>query len=164
MDIKPENILLSEDFRVKVTDFDQTVPIGDKNIASKGTRCYRAPEVRNGDCHNAGAADIFSLGVTLFYLKTRVLPFGEGKTSYLYEEFIKEDDNNFWKNFIDIKKDTNFFHKNFKNLIGGMLAQNPLVRPDISDIRKFEWINGPKLDQESLKAEILKLKMMKFIR
>lgn len=74
-----ENILLDENFQIKIADFG-TAKAADSNGCLKtiiGTPSYMAPEVAEGKPYNAFAADVFSLGCVLFMLLTRI-PVTEG--------------------------------------------------------------------------------------
>ena len=87
-DLKPENVLLDEEGRAKLTDFG-LVGIKDGEALGvsgaltrsgevMGTPAYMAPEQANGRAVDA-RADIYSLGATLFALLTGSHPFkGEG--------------------------------------------------------------------------------------
>ncbi len=68
MDVKPENLLLTQDWRVKVCDFGFVVDIRQTRWASRGTRQYMAPEVYNGQSYQPTQADAWSLGLVLFNL------------------------------------------------------------------------------------------------
>ncbi len=70
LDLKPENLLLDENFQLKIADFDGGPMPGDQKVQSKGSMYYRAPEVMGGCCYNPQAAGIYSLGIILFLLKT----------------------------------------------------------------------------------------------
>jgi serine/threonine protein kinase len=157
LDLKPDNLLLGEDFTLKIGDFDQVTPIQDSCTTSKGTPGYRAPEVKRQTCKNLCAADIFSAGVVLFIMKSRVPPYAEGKLFALYNELIKEKNSRFWEIHCQAKKDKQFFSESFKDLFTQMLQPVPENRPSISEIKKSEWYNGPTLDQKSLKEELSRL-------
>mmetsp|Transcript_5267 Transcript_5267/g.4453 ORF Transcript_5267/g.4453 Transcript_5267/m.4453 type:complete len:145 (+) Transcript_5267:380-814(+) len=77
LDIKPDNLLLGPDFRLKLADFDSAHVQGDKEIISRGSHSFRAPEIAQGTCKNPQAADIYSLGCVLFTFITGMLPYKE---------------------------------------------------------------------------------------
>jgi eukaryotic-like serine/threonine-protein kinase len=97
-DVKPHNILISEDGRVKVTDFGiaqavtaSTVTYNNGSIL--GSVHYFAPEQAKGGQTNE-QSDIYSLGVVLFELVTGQVPFsGDSPVSiavkHLQEPFPK---------------------------------------------------------------------------
>ena len=79
LDIKPENLLIGNGYQLKVNDFSHSYMKGDKCLVSKGTRFFRAPEIRYEKCIDGTAADIYSAGCILFLLKTGgVIPHAEG--------------------------------------------------------------------------------------
>ncbi|MGH4026103.1 MAG: protein kinase domain-containing protein [Pseudonocardiaceae bacterium] len=78
-DIKPGNVLLAPDGTAKITDFGISQAVGDGTMTATGilvgTPAYLAPEVARGQ--PAGfAADVFSLGATLYAAVEGVPPFG----------------------------------------------------------------------------------------
>ena len=78
LDLKLENLLLGENYQLKIADFDLSYMKGDASILSRGTRYFRAPELRAGMCTNGAAADIYAAGSVLFALKTSgVIPHTE---------------------------------------------------------------------------------------
>ncbi|MEM9069524.1 MAG: protein kinase [Myxococcota bacterium] len=73
-DIKPDNLMLRRDERVVVTDFGIAFASDERQEETLGTPAYMAPEQLRGE-PAAPAADLYSLGVTLFELATGSLPF-----------------------------------------------------------------------------------------
>ncbi len=78
-DIKPENLLLGDDGELRVLDFGLAYCPGlsqDRDHALPGTPSFIAPEAFNGDRPTA-QQDLYSVGVTLYYLLTGHYPYGE---------------------------------------------------------------------------------------
>jgi serine/threonine protein phosphatase PrpC len=78
-DIKPENLLLAEDGELRVLDFGLAFCPGlsARNVNElPGTPSYIAPEAFAG-VEPAPAQDLYSVGVTLYYLLTGHYPYGE---------------------------------------------------------------------------------------
>jgi serine/threonine-protein kinase len=87
-DVKPANIMVLKDGKVKVTDFGIAKAVSSSQTKSGivlGTPNYMSPEQING--HEIdGRSDIFSLGVVFFELLTGVLPFhGKNLTNLFYQ-------------------------------------------------------------------------------
>jgi serine/threonine protein kinase len=78
-DVKPGNILITEDGTAKITDFGISHALGDATLTSTGmvtgTPAYLAPEVARGE-ESSFASDVFSLGATLYAAIEGVPPFG----------------------------------------------------------------------------------------
>ncbi|GAB3469811.1 serine/threonine-protein kinase [Actinophytocola sediminis] len=88
-DIKPANILIADDGTVKITDFGISRATGDVTVTATGmlagTPAYLAPEVAKGE-NPTPAADVFSLGSTLYTAVEGHSPFGlsENTLALLY--------------------------------------------------------------------------------
>lgn len=78
-DVKPGNILLTEDGSARITDFGISHALGDATLTSTGmvtgTPAYLAPEVARGE-PSSSASDVFSLGATLYTATEGAPPFG----------------------------------------------------------------------------------------
>ncbi|WP_067545885.1 serine/threonine-protein kinase [Nocardia crassostreae] len=78
-DVKPGNILLGDNGAVKITDFGISKAKGDVTLTAtgliSGTAAYLAPEVARG-AEPSPAADVFSLGATLFHALEGEPPYG----------------------------------------------------------------------------------------
>lgn len=93
-DVKPQNIIISTDGKVKVTDFGIARAASSNTISSNvmGSVHYSSPEqVRGG--YSDEKSDIYSLGITLYEMVTGKVPF-EGDTTvaiaikHLQEEMV----------------------------------------------------------------------------
>ena len=75
-DIKPQNIIISRDGKVKVTDFGIAKAATSNTITSNvmGSVHYTSPEQARGG-YSDEKSDIYSLGITLFEMLTGRLPF-----------------------------------------------------------------------------------------
>jgi non-specific serine/threonine protein kinase len=95
-DIKSDNILMSEDHRIKILDFGLATRQGVARLTREGstigTMAYMSPEQAHGrDADHR--SDLFSLGVVLYELTTRQLPFrGEHEAAISYAVMHEEPD------------------------------------------------------------------------
>ncbi|MBX3468567.1 MAG: protein kinase [Planctomycetes bacterium] len=79
-DLKPDNLLVDGDGRVRVTDFGLALVEGQERLtrtgALVGTPLFMAPEQFQGGRTVGAQADVWSLGVVLYQALTGQLPFG----------------------------------------------------------------------------------------
>jgi serine/threonine protein kinase len=78
-DIKLENLLLSKDGLLKISDFglSQIMPKGTyRRQEQAGTQAFWAPEVFRGGLYNLRGADVWACGVVLYTMLTGAYPYG----------------------------------------------------------------------------------------
>ncbi|GAA1306608.1 serine/threonine-protein kinase [Pseudonocardia xinjiangensis] len=84
-DVKPGNVLLAEDGRVKLTDFGVSRAVDDVQLTRTGliagTPAFLSPEVARGGEPTA-ASDVFALGATLYAAVEGTPPFGLDDNAY----------------------------------------------------------------------------------
>ena len=108
-DIKPDNILIDNDNNIKITDFGLSAlyvegfPKLSTEFTQIGPVDYAAPEIKKNNQPYDYKCDIYSLGLTMYYLMNFDLP--------------PNQNNN------------NFYNKNLVNLVDLMKRENPIERP-----------------------------------
>src|SRR4051794_27917318 len=84
-DVKPGNVLIAEDGRVKLTDFGVSRAVDDVQLTRTGliagTPAFLSPEVARGQTPTA-ASDVFALGATLYAAVEGRPPFGLDDNAY----------------------------------------------------------------------------------
>ena len=155
-DLKLENILLDNNYKVKIADFGFAVIIKENEKLNSiiGTQTYQAPEIYLKKPYDGIKIDIFSLGVILFILvigiKPFELPFGKDK---FYRNILKKQYANYWNS---IKNNiTNFdeLSNEFKQLFIKMIQFNPNDRIDLNDVINSDFMKGNLDDNKSVIEE-----------
>ncbi|KAF7717818.1 Uncharacterized protein PECH_000096 [Penicillium ucsense] len=153
-DIKPDNCLVTGDDVLKVVDFGVS-EMFEKNsdmftAKSAGSPAFLPPElcvVKHGDV-SGKAADIWSMGVTLYCLRYGKLPFERQSIFELYES-IRNDT-------VDFEDEQD---ENFKDMMTRILEKDPAKRIKMRDLREHPWVtaNGadPLLSYEENTAQLV---------
>ena len=135
-DIKPENILIGNDFKPKLIDFGFSQKIRDENNyiidSSSGSDIYCAPEIRKVHIqgYNGIKSDIFSLGVLLFVIKVGKFPFSvSGYCDKRYRLIMHKKFDEYWNGFKNDK-----LSDEFKDLMNHLVCYDPNERFDIKEI------------------------------
>ena len=150
-DIKPENILLDDDFKAILADFDLACKISESKIGQVGTFGYMAPEVESKKRPAGIKTDIFSLGVTLYYMLTGRYLFNGTHNNVHYEAFCNCR-KAFW-NIYETGKGGEKLSENFKDLVTEMLEKEPSKRPTIQEVKDHPWMHGTEISELELGAE-----------
>lgn len=91
-DIKPQNIMISRDGKVKVTDFGIAKAVTSNTVTTNamGSVHYSSPEqVRGG--FSDQKSDIYSIGITLYEMATGRIPFDGDSTVAIAMKHLKEE-------------------------------------------------------------------------
>ena len=123
-DIKPDNLLISDDGVVKVSDFGLAVFEGATSLTRQGmvvgTPAYMSPEQAAGKKIDKNS-DIFSLGIVFFELLTGVNPYKADSFSACIKKIISDSS----PKLIDYRSDLPL---QLEKIIGKMLEKNPAKR------------------------------------
>ena len=140
-DIKPENILIGDDFRLKIIDFGFSQKLNNNsNIIYniEGSETYSSPEMKKANFtgYDGIKSDIFALGVMLFVITVGRFPFKtSGFSDKKYRLILSKRYEHYWKNF-----DKFNLSKEFKDLINHLVCFDPKQRLSIDDIFDHPWI------------------------
>ena len=124
-DIKPQNIILDKFNKPKLLDFGLS-NFSNNNINNnnlQGTLAFMSPEIINNNCKDFFKSDIWSLGVTYYFILVGHLPFNF--------DSIKNYKKNLSNLLINFPKN---IPKNLKYLINSMICINPLNRYNINQV------------------------------
>lgn len=151
-DIKPDNLLRSGDGTVKISDFGEAKMYDIKSkgrgkSASPGTPAFIAPELCMSEKSpkappESYAADVWSLGATLFYMVYGRVPFLAKDIFEVYEMICTQK-----LRFPDQPK----ISKQLKDLIKKMLIKEPRSRATLSDVARHQWFDGRVTQVKELK-------------
>ncbi|NWI28866.1 PASK kinase, partial [Sula dactylatra] len=124
-DIKDENIVIAEDFTIKLVDFGSAVYLepGKLFYTFCGTTEYCSPEVLSGKPYHGPELEMWSLGVTLY-----TLVFGENPFCELEETVAA------------ILNPPRPVSKGLMNLITGLLHPDPEQRMTLVTLVEHRWL------------------------
>ncbi|KAF9102943.1 hypothetical protein BGX29_003997 [Mortierella sp. GBA35] len=129
-DIKDENIVIDNDFRVKLIDFGSAViiprPQGKLFDRFYGTINYASPEILKGEKYRAESAEIWSLGILLYTILYGEVPFND-PVQAISGPYIPPR----------VRSSPECLH-----LLNWMLAKTPERRATIEDVVNHPWISG----------------------
>uniref|UniRef100_A0A3B1J3K3 non-specific serine/threonine protein kinase n=1 Tax=Astyanax mexicanus TaxID=7994 RepID=A0A3B1J3K3_ASTMX len=127
-DLKSENILLTPDGTIKVTDFGfSRMSRGFPELCNSlcGTPNYCAPEVLCGKSYDGKKSDVWSLGVILYTMVTGELPFNYENILYLQKKPLQYS--------IPVEKSC-------RDFISYMLQYDPFTRPSVTEVAQHPWL------------------------
>ena len=169
MDIKPGNILIDSDLNPKIIDFSASCNYSSFNPEDLvkfpfiGTSRYIAPEIINRTHMKikfAEKIDIYSFGVTLYFLIFGIFPYNLNNIdSKNYDEILKNVKNE----ELQFPSDTKISEK-LKDFFKGVLNKDYQKRFTIREAQNHPWIQASKiLEDEKLNTSCQKNFLIKLI-
>ena len=161
-DIKAENLLLSEDYTLKLADVGFSAPMDGKDgsgmlYTGKGTEGYMAPEILGHEPYSGEKVDLFAVGVLLFIMVAQHPPFRKAVPQDPFYKMFCQRNEMYW-NKMSGGKPPGTFTPDLKELINSLMAIKPEDRYTISEIKKTKWYNGPDMTPEELNKEFIERK------
>jgi len=138
-DLKLENLLLSADGTLKITDLGFSTQFTNASPKSVvGTALYVAPEVvlRDGREYNGEAADVWSIGIILYLLTAGRFPFNRGQAGGVGPGMSRATKDRFRNDNFRVMP---HFSPSLVSLLRRILCADPLRRATIAEIRQHEW-------------------------
>lgn len=137
--MKCENVLLTSNFNVKLADFGFARYVIDnrgKRVLSDtycGSLSYAAPEILRGSPYSPKIADIWSLGVILYIILNKSMPFDDTDIKRLYEQQTSRK----WK---FRSKVTDTLSEQVKKLVPRLLEPDVTKRWKLDQMITSDWI------------------------
>nr|KAJ3422691.1 hypothetical protein HK105_006929 [Polyrhizophydium stewartii] len=129
-DLKLENILMTDDFTIKLIDFGFTRDYTPTRLLDTycGSSAYAAPEIVSGVKYSGPEADVWSLGIILYTLLCGYLPFDDDNEAITHKKISELD--------YDLP---DFLAEDSRDLIARFLKSNPSERITIGDALRHPW-------------------------
>ena len=144
-DIKLDNILIDTTNTVKICDFgvSRKISKGEKIYERCGTPAYIAPEIYKKMGYTGFQSDVWSAGITLYYILSGNLPF-KGNNIHELENAILFGE---YKKIKGISFEAN-------DIINRMLRLEPKERITIEEILRHPWLKNVNLENFSGKNTV----------
>lgn len=146
-DLKCENALITNNYNVKLADFGfarYTIDSNGKRLTSEtycGSLSYAAPEILRGMPYHPKIADLWSLGVIVYIMLNKAMPFDDTNIKRLYEQ----QSNKRWRfraKVIDI------LSEQVKKLVAHLLEPDITKRWRVDQVLACDWLSmDPRLMQ-----------------
>ncbi len=173
-DIKPDNMFFvgeGQNMKLKLCDFGLSTVFKDEKYVKiylnehVGTPAFVAPEIIKHKSYDGEKIDVFSIGVTIFSLLTKKIPFQACKNNYeltqtLYRYITKRKITKYWY-ILEHSKEVNLkpLSDDFKELFIKMVESNPKKRITLDEILDSKWMKDIKYASKEY-LEMLRNKMI----
>ena len=145
-DIKPQNILVSEDGTVKLADFGISKMLengsNQKLVNAAGTPAFMSPELcEAAEAFSGQLADVWAIGATMFMLRFGAPPFVSGNIMALYNKIINDP----------LEFPAGPLDPGLRNLLVNMLEKDPKRRYTTDQVTSHPWMRIPPSVNDSRK-------------
>lgn len=157
-DLKPQNILISNNDEAKIADFTFSKQMEEQELMQTycGTPLFMSPEVLSGEAYS-DKCDLYSVGVMLYTYVYGQHPLGAVKTHLelmnkmrspnitfpnrlVWEGYEKSEENGPYKGSSVLTRKIHEFSPELIHLLKGLLKQDPNERMTWDEIYEDKWI------------------------
>lgn len=152
-DLKPENLLISEDGYLKLTDFGFAKVVESRTFTLCGTPEYLAPEILLNQGHGK-AVDWWTLGILIYEMNAGIDPFTDDDPMNIYQNILKgkiKYPREFDKYLQNLFRDAKSLVKHL--LVADLSKRYGNLKGGVEDIKQHRWFN--KIDWKNLLAKKL---------
>ena len=131
-DIKPENLMLTDEGHVKLIDFGLSFEQGTRSEPIRvGTIAYWPPEMFDPRCSPTAAGDMWAFGVVLYMLLTARHPFDDKSDAKTERNIIRGPEMSKWP-----ASDSS------KRVVAALLRKDPRERLTIEQLLQTPWLTA----------------------
>lgn len=152
-DLKPENLLISEDGYLKLTDFGFAKIVENRTFTLCGTPEYLAPEILLNQGHGK-AVDWWTLGILIYEMNAGIDPFTDDDPMNIYQNILKgkiKFPKDFDKYLLVRLRDAKSLIKHL--LVADLSRRYGNLKNGVDDIKQHRWFS--KIDWKNLLAKKL---------
>jgi len=134
-DMKPENLLLSGNGEIKISDFGFSRYVGNGGLVatSCGSPCYASPECLSGSPYDGTKSDVWSSGVIFYAMVTGQLPWTKRNQNQLFDQIRRGD-----------YKIPSHLSEGCQQMIKGMMNVDIHKRFSAKDVINHRWLSDCK--------------------
>lgn len=131
LDLKIENILISQSGDVKIIDFGLSNTYSNENLLKTfcGSLYFAAPELLSARPYHGPEIDVWSFGVVIYVLVTGRVPFDDKSMPALHSK-IK-------RGYVEYPS---WLSSDCKDLLSKMLVVDPSQRASLDDVKRHPWM------------------------
>lgn len=154
-DIKPSNFLIDKYGRLKICDFglSQFYDNIHKSTSSSGTMLFMAPEQFRKKGYDPMKSDVWSIGVTLFYIATKTYPFF-AITPQAFKNLVETG----------VYPVNAIVNEDLRRVIFKCLSVDPAKRPTVDEILEMDYFREYKASRSQSKPRRSSLKVISKVK